>query len=226
MFVPPWTSCISWAIADLNSEEILFSKNIDYECQPASLTKIMTFYCILQFYSCNENQMKEDMVIVSKRAADCKNGTHANLQQNDILSVYDLLYAMMLPSGNDAAIALAEYVGCKMLNKSGMNDDYTDEDAYKEFISTMNKTCKRLYLKSTYFGNVHGMRNNNNKTTVSDLLFLTFHCRSFKLFNQVTSTKKYQCKIKGKFRYKNVTYHNTHCFIGVNGYLWYINILF
>lgn len=60
--------------------------------------------------------MRNTFVMVSKNAADTKQGTHASLLTNDVLSVYDLLYCLMLPSGNDAAVALAEFIGCRLIS--------------------------------------------------------------------------------------------------------------
>lgn len=196
------------------------SKNIDYECQPASLTKIITLYCVIRYYNSNIEEMKKQIVKVSKKAAECKCGTHADLQYGDEISVYDLLYALMLPSGNDAAISLAEHIGSKILYSRIENREKSEDlnECYKEFIKLMNDTVNRLGLKHSHFENVHGMRKTENKTNISDLLSLTFHCLNFELFRKVTSTKKYTCTIKGRNRNRKKEYKNSHSLLGMNGF--------
>lgn len=116
MHLAPPVSCISYIIADNKKGKVLASKGLETILQPASLTKILVLYCVLNHFKNNESLMRNTLVMVSKNAADTKQGTHAALLTNDVLSVYDLLYAMMLPSGNDAAVALAEFIGCRLIN--------------------------------------------------------------------------------------------------------------
>lgn len=234
MFVPPPVSCHHWIIAENDSGEILFEYDSKKEVQPASLTKMMTLYTVIRAYNSDEDEMSNDYVKISKRSAECKNGTHAHLQYEDVLSVFDLLYAMMLPSGNDAAIALAEHVGQKMLiekrysnNDYNNNDDVTELEGYNSFIRKMNKHAKRLNMRNTHYVNPHGMRNENNLSTASDLMRLGLHCQLFPLFNTIISTKKYiyyyiisyTCVIQGKSRCRSINWHNTHILIGTDGFL-------
>lgn len=212
MYVPPPVSCHHWIIAENDSGEILFEYDSKKEVQPASLTKMMTLYTVIRAYNSDEDEMSNDYVKISKRSADCKNGTHAHLQYEDVLSVFDLLYAMMLPSGNDAAIALAEHVGQKMLMekryKSDINNIYNNDDddsgggdiyrkevteleGYNAFIKKMNKHAKRLNMRNTHYVNPHGMRSENNLSTASDIMKLGLHCQLFPLFNTIISTKTY-----------------------------------
>lgn len=148
----------------------------------------MTLYCVLREYNFNDAELSNDYTSISHRAAECKNGTNAKLQYEDVLSIYDLLYGMMLPSGNDAAIALAEHVGKRILRRDG-NQNPSDIESYNIFIDLMNKNAKKLHMKNTHFSNPHGMRNDNNLSTASDLMKLGLHCQLFPLFNTIVSTK-------------------------------------
>lgn len=161
--------------------------------------------------------MRNTYVTVSKNAADTKQGTHAALITNDILSIYDLLYCLMLPSGNDAGVALAEYVGCMLLSRK--KSDSNNIDGYKKFIKYMNKTTKKFHLNNSHFMNCHGMKHDGNFTSSYDLLKLTLECQKYELFNRVTSTIKYECHIKNHDIERVITYENTHLLLGCDGYI-------
>jgi len=95
-------------------QEILSSSKANEILQTASLTKVATALVVLN--NCSKTQLKRK-VTVSATAASVKQGTHAKLRAGDRLSITELLYGLMLPSGNDAAEALAEHVGKKLLQR-------------------------------------------------------------------------------------------------------------
>lgn len=108
----------------IDSNSIMFGNCWGKQREIASLTKIMTCYTVLKIiekYSLNKHST---LVVVSKRAST-EIGTTANLEDGHILSVWDLLHALMLPSGNDAAIALAEHFGEFLLMKDQIDTDFT-----------------------------------------------------------------------------------------------------
>ena len=115
-------------IYERNSNTILYGKNINEVCPMASTTKIMTALLVI------ESSNLESIVTISKKAAST-GGSRLGLKENDTIKVIDLLYGLMLPSGNDAAYALAEYVG----------------GTYDNFISMMNNKAKSLELVNTNF---------------------------------------------------------------------------
>lgn len=88
---------------------IVAGVNPDARLQPASMTKILTALVVAR--QCPDDAAWDELVQVSPAAAACKSGTHAGLRARDKVSVRDLMYGLMLPSGNDAAIALAEHFG-------------------------------------------------------------------------------------------------------------------
>ena len=91
-------------MVNLDTDIVIVSKNADKKLTPASTTKIMTAYIIVR------NANLDDMVTVNAEAVDQPSDSSvAHLKEGDVISVRDLLYGLMLPSGNDAAIMLADY---------------------------------------------------------------------------------------------------------------------
>ncbi|TNV77075.1 hypothetical protein FGO68_gene8001 [Halteria grandinella] len=107
---PPFVTAKSWAIMDGRTGEILFGKCENDRREIASLTKIMTAFVVIQIIRKIKLNSKKTLLQVSKNAASI-GGTSAKLKSGDVLSVYDLLHGLMLPSGNDAATCLAEHFG-------------------------------------------------------------------------------------------------------------------
>lgn len=107
---PPFVTAKSWSISDGRTGEILFGKCENDRREIASLTKIMTCFVVIQIIRKIRLNAQRTYLQVSKNAATC-GGTSAKLRTGDVLSVWDLLHGLMLPSGNDAAITLAEHFG-------------------------------------------------------------------------------------------------------------------
>jgi len=107
---PPFVTAKSWAIMDGRTGEILFGKCENDRREIASLTKIMTSFVVVQIIRKIKLNARKTMLQVSKNAASI-GGTSAKLKPGDVLSVWDLLHGLMLPSGNDAALCLAEHFG-------------------------------------------------------------------------------------------------------------------
>lgn len=107
---PPFVTAKSWSISDGRTGEILFGKCENDRREIASLTKIMTCFVVVQIIRKIKLNASKTMLQVSKAAATV-GGTSAKLKTGDVLSVWDLLHGLMLPSGNDAATTLAEHFG-------------------------------------------------------------------------------------------------------------------
>lgn len=108
-------------------------------------------------------------------------GTSAELVEGDQYTVLELLYGMMLPSGNDAATALAKWGGVILKGDS------------KDFIALMNKHACDLGMKSSTFGNPHGLPHPQNGSTAEDISMLVSKCLDFELFRTVIKCKVYRC---------------------------------
>ena len=164
-------SCI---IYDRNSHMVLYSKNENKTVKMASTTKIMTSLIII------ENCDLSETVEVSKKSAST-GGSRLGLKTGDKITIKDLLYGLMLCSGNDAAIALAEYAG----------EDVTG------FVTLMNDKANQLGLKDTHYESPHGLDSDNHYTTAYELAVLTDYALKNKTFLQIVGTKNYTITING-----------------------------
>ncbi len=161
-------------IYDRNSKVVLYGKNENIKRPMASTTKIMTAMVVL------ENSNLSDEVEISKKAAGI-GGSRLGLRTGDKITVKDLLYGLMLCSGNDAAIALAEYIG-------GSADEFAD---------LMNKKAKELGLENTSFVTPHGLDADNHYTTAFELAKITDYALNIKEFKSIVGTKNYTIYING-----------------------------
>ena len=102
----------------------------------------------------------------------------------------------MLPSGNDAALALAKWGGQLLVQKELMKSQGEFKGEVRTFVQEMNRMAKKLELKSTKFGNPHGLPHNQSGSSAEDLSTLVHECLKIDLFKVVIATKKYSCWIK------------------------------
>ena len=161
-------------VIDRNSKTILFGKKENEKRKMASTTKIMTAIVVI------ENSNLSDVVQVSKKSAGT-GGSRLGLKVNDKITVNDLLYGLMLCSGNDAAVALAEHVGGSVEN----------------FSVLMNNKAQELNLSNTNFVTPHGLDNDNHYTTAYELAILTDYALKNKTFSNIVATKNYTATING-----------------------------
>ena len=161
-------------VYDRISGSIIFGKNENQKRKMASTTKIMTAIIVLE--TCN----LDDIVIVSSKAAGT-GGSRLGLHTNDKISVRDLLYGLLLCSGNDAAVALAEYVGGNL----------------SSFANLMNAKCTSWNLTSTHFVTPHGLDNDNHYTTAYELAIITNYALKNETFHNFVETKNYTVTING-----------------------------
>jgi D-alanyl-D-alanine carboxypeptidase len=142
---------------------------------------------------------------VSNEAANMI-GTSANLRFGQRIKIIDLLYGLMLPSGNDASLVLAEGFGSRIYTLRKNKEKKvvkTDEEVQivheymeqpiKIFVKEMNKHVQRLHLKNTKFTNPHGLSDKGNRSTAHDIGILAFQCLKDPIFSKIVSTKKYDC---------------------------------
>ena len=158
-------------IYDHEADEVLFEKNADQIMKPASMAKVMTAYVIFDKLKDQSLQMS-DTFLVSNRAWRM-GGSRSFLELNTNVSIKDLLLGLIVQSGNDAAVVLAEGV-------SG------EEEA---FAREMNRYAKILGMNNTYFTNATGWPHPDLKTTSRDLIILTRNIinnfpKLYELFNE------------------------------------------
>ena len=164
-------SCV---VLDRKSKTILFGKNENKQVKMASTTKIMTAIVIIENYDLNKE------ITVSKKAAGT-GGSRLGLRTGDKITVHDLLYGLLLRSGNDAAVALAETVG----------------GSIEGFAELMNQKAKELNLKNTHFESPHGLDSDGHYTTAYELALITDYALQNSTFAKIVGTKNYTITING-----------------------------
>lgn len=174
-------------VLDRNSGMILYGKNENEKRKMASTTKIMTALIVI------ENSNLNDIVTISSKSAGT-GGSRLGLHKNDKISVSDLLYGLMLCSGNDAAVALAEYVGGSIEN----------------FAELMNKKAIEIGLTSTHFVTPHGLDNDDHYTTAYELAILTNYALNNDIFKKYVGTKTQTITINSSSK----TLNNTNELLG------------
>jgi len=165
-FQPLEISAKSAIAVDIGSAVILYQKNPDFRLPPASTTKIMTAMITLDEYSLNE--------VITIDNENFSIGNKSNIKSGEKLSVESLLYALLVSSGNDAALALAQH----------------HPKGYVEFIKLMNQKASDLHLTNTQFSNVSGVEQPTHFTTARDLSFLTREAIKNPLFANMVSQKE------------------------------------
>lgn len=170
---PEFTATSIFAI-DIDSGVVVFNKNPHQRLKPASLTKIMTALVAMDYYP-------EDSILKIYNGQKSLGNT-IDLQKDDQLLAKDLLYGLLVSSGNDAAITFAE-------NYPG---------GYKAFVEKMNIKVDELGLKDTHFVNVSGVESPNHYTTAYDITMIARSALERSFFSEVVSTKKITLKsLKG-----------------------------
>lgn len=161
-------------VIDRLTKKILFAKNESDVRKMASTTKIMTAIVVI------ESANLYDTVTVSKKAA-ATGGSNLGVKEGDKITICDLLYGLLLESGNDAAVALAEAVG----------------GSVEGFAEMMNKKAKEIGLNNTNFVTPHGLDNEGHYTTAYELAILADYALNNKTFYNFVSTKNYTITING-----------------------------
>ncbi len=156
-------------VLESRSKRILYSKNENAKLPMASTTKVVTAITVLQ----NCNNLTE-FIQVDDHAVGVE-GTSIYLRQGEMLTIKDLLYGLMLRSGNDAATALAIHVAGSVTN----------------FAKAMNALAKTVGANNSNFTNPHGLDDADHYTTAYDLALITAYALKNPIFKEIVSTKSY-----------------------------------
>lgn len=164
-------------LQSLEDDSIIFEKNITERTAPASLTKIVT--AVLTMENCDN---LETMVVIPEYVIDMFKNTgssNAGLKAGEVISVNNLLHCMLIPSGNEAAATLADYIGGGSIEK---------------FVEMMNVFVQRIGCENTHFVNPHGLDDEEQYTTAEDMAKIAKYAMTFsksELFDEITSLKSY-----------------------------------
>jgi len=157
---PPAIDAKSWVLMDYASGQVLAESNMDARVAPASITKVMTSYVVSAELANGKIHM-DDQVFISERAwrsgGAGTDGSTSFLQLNSKVALKDLLYGMIIQSGNDAAIALAEHVA----------------GSEETFAQLMNQYAAKLGMTGTNYVDASGLPNPNHYTTARDVALLS-----------------------------------------------------
>lgn len=154
------------AVVDVNTGQVLYDKHMHIKSFPASLTKVLTTIIAL------EEGNLDDIVTVSKKAA-YQEGSSIYLEVGEKIKLEDLLYGVMLASGNDASVAVAEHI-------AGTVD---------KFAKLMNIKAKKMGAKNSHFVNPSGLPDPNHFSTAYDQAMIMRYAIKNNVFRQITQTK-------------------------------------
>lgn len=181
---PPPIAAKAWVLYDFSAGQVIASQAPDDKVEPASLTKLMTAYLVFQ--ALQKGSIKLDQVVPVSERAWKAGGSRMFIEPRKPVTVEELIKGMIIQSGNDATIALAELVG----------------GSEETFAMMMNKEGQRLGLKNTSFANSSGWPDPKHYATARDLALLAAAViRDFpEYYGQYYSTKEY--------RYNNISQPN------------------
>ena len=149
----PTIAAKSWILVDTTSNQVIASQDATLRIEPASLTKIMTAYLVFSALKDKKLDLNQSVNVSTHAWKVDASSSKMFIEPNKPVTINELLYGLIVQSGNDAAVALAETVA-------------GSEDA---FVVQMNKEAERMGLKSTHFANPHGLPSPENYSTAQDL---------------------------------------------------------
>ena len=159
-------SAKSAVVMEASTGRVLYQKNAHEKMPMASTTKIMTALVAI------ENSNLDDRVTVSPNASGIE-GSSIWLSPGETMTLSDLLFGLMLASGNDAAVAIAEHVGGDV----------------ETFVGMMNDKAREIGAYNTHFANPHGLPADNHYTTAYDLALISVYAMQNKMFREVVKTQ-------------------------------------
>lgn len=193
-------------LIDASNGRVIFEKDAYTKTSPASTTKIMTAILTLEKTDLNEG------AIASKNAINAvpSGGSHANIQAGESFTIEDLLKALLLVSGNDAANILAEHVG----------------GSISEFANMMNDKAKEIGCKNTHFVNPNGLDDDNHYSCAYDLAIMyRYAYNNFPDFRRIISAKSFTLPTSDLYTKDDRRYMNNNRLLndlaGTDGFLYY-----
>lgn len=194
----PGVSAINAVLMDESTGEVLFEKKAHEKQKIASITKIMTAIIAIESGKMNET------VKASKRAVYTE-GSSIYLEQGERMLLNDLVYGLMLRSGNDAAVAISEHVGGSL----------------EGFVHLMNEKARWIGMTNTQFENPSGLDGEEHYSTAYDMALLMRYAMDNKIFEKITKTEMYKSDTR-EYAWKNknklLTAFYEYCTGGKTGY--------
>ncbi|MEJ6951018.1 D-alanyl-D-alanine carboxypeptidase family protein [Natronospora cellulosivora (SeqCode)] len=173
------------AVIDVETAQVLYGKAMHVKAYPASVTKILTTIVAI------EEGNLEDIVTVSRKAA-YQEGSSIYLKEGEKIKLKELLYAVMLASGNDAAVAVAEHVA----------------GSVEDFANLMNERARMMGALNSNFRNPHGLPDSNHYTTAYDMAMIMRYAMTNDKFREITKTKNISISWSGNDWGRGLRNHN------------------
>jgi D-alanyl-D-alanine carboxypeptidase (penicillin-binding protein 5/6) len=232
---PPLVSAKSWAIADGDTGEILWEHN-GYEMRKiASTNKIMTAYIITDMAL--ENPAILDETLTVTELAGNTRGSSSHIDPGDTVKVGELLYGLMLPSGNDAGNALAEHFNDRFEKPQPGDPEYygpLEGDSRQNFIAEMTRKARSIGMNKTFYRSPYNDQcdldasartiprvdiSNSFTTHATDLCTLAFNALKNPLFSKYVNTRRYVGTLTGPDGIPNeATWRNTNRLLNIEGF--------
>jgi D-alanyl-D-alanine carboxypeptidase (penicillin-binding protein 5/6) len=224
---PPLTTCKAWAIANAKTGKVLWGHKEAEKLDIASTTKMMTAYIVCQIAKDDPKVVNE--TITFSEAADKTPGSTADVRVGEKVTVGELLYGLLLPSGNDAATAFAEYFNRRVGPASAgppitTGGGPTAADASlshptASFIAEMNRQAELLGMTDTHYENPHGLPAKDHQSSARDLVKLAYAAMQNPLFREYVSTRQHGTTVTGEGGYeRNLVWKNTNKLLAIDGY--------
>ncbi|WP_102027371.1 D-alanyl-D-alanine carboxypeptidase family protein [Salirhabdus sp. Marseille-P4669] len=194
----PGVSAENAVLMEFESGRVLYEKNAHQQKSIASITKILTAIVAI------ENGNLNDVVTVSDRAVRTE-GSSIYLKPGDKVKLKDLIYGLMLRSGNDSAVAIAEHVG----------------GSVEGFAHLMNEKARWIGMQNSHFANPHGLEQDGHYSTAYDMALLMRYAMHNQTFAKISGTVSYQSETyKYPWRNKNklLTQYYKYCIGGKTGF--------
>lgn len=209
----PFVTCRQWVVADAGTGAIVNESGGSAVVDVASTTKIMTAHLVLRLAQADDALLGQ-AVRFSTRAAQTE-GSSCGVNVGETISVRELLFGLLVRSGNDAAVALAEHVGKRFEPASARSSD----DALARFVAEMNREARRLGMKATKYINPHGLPAKGHLSSARDLVRLTIEARKASLFREIVSTREFSAEVTGKDgSRRKQTWKTTNRLLSIEGY--------
>jgi serine-type D-Ala-D-Ala carboxypeptidase (penicillin-binding protein 5/6) len=220
---PPLVTARSWVIADAVDGTVLWGHDVNRPLDMASTTKMMTAWLVLKLAESDPGILDETLTF-SSRAAGTRGSTSA-LRAGETLAVREALYGLMLPSGNDMSVALAEHFGHRLRTlpeadiAQGSETDGASNDPVEQFVEAMNREAEALGMKQTSFRNPHGLTSQDHRASALDLVRLARTAWANQHFREYVGTRRRAVTVVGVSGYRrNVVWENTNQLLGIEGF--------
>ena len=174
---PDFVTSQAAALFDMDDREVLYSKDVFERMYPASITKIMTALVAIK-----EGDLKSRVLVTDDAVITEPGATLCGIEPGDTLTLEQLLYGLMLPSGNDAGAAIAVHIA----------------GSIEAFSDMMNEEAVRLGATGTHFVNPHGLNDPDHYTTAYDLYLIFDEALKYPVFRQIVGTTAYTANYHNK----------------------------